>query len=282
MPQVTGNVFAIGGGVVPYASVTVLDGNFERTGEGTRANSSGAFSLFIDPVNEPYAMEFSSVGYKPKVVPLSSWQNGATINLEANVVTNQGVTVYSVPKKPFPFWVLAVPVALYAMDSKKKKVSGIGKVEANTVLMVGGGLIGLTVINKILVSLGIAKGKGGQAVQNEITNPYSPWKPAYYKALPGGTQYLSLTEAGGNNFSSTIYNAFTLFKDNFDAIMGVFNQLQAKTQVSVLSEYFFKKYDRDLLTFLTDGGGILPWDGLSDSQFKTITDYVSNLPATGF
>jgi len=163
-------------------------------------------------------------------------------------------------------------------DQKKNKIGGIGKVETKDVMLIGGGLLALTVVNKILVALGLSKGKGGANVATELANPNSPWKPAFYKSIPAGTNYYTLTAYGGEAFSKKIYGAFTLFKDNFDTIMSVFNQLQAKSQVSVLSEYFYNIYTRDLLTFLTDGGGIMPWDGLSDSQFLTLTTYVKNLP----
>jgi len=203
--------------------------------------------------------------------------------MQPDTRTNDNVTIYSTPHKKNDNSLLMLGglglLLLAATKDKNKGVSGT-RVDPNTVLMIGGGLIGLTVVNKILVALGISTGPGGKAAEQAATDPGSPWQPAYYKNLPAGTKYYTLTESAKDQFPEIIYDAFTLFKDNFDKIMGVFSQLQTKTQVSVLSEAFLNKYNRQLISFLKDGGGILPWDGLSDSQFLTLTTYVNNLPAT--
>jgi hypothetical protein len=283
MILVTGYIKNTSGQPIPSASIQVVDGNFDLTGEGTAANSIGFFSLYINELLYPYGLNVSSVGYKSTVVKLSTFTNNGTIILAENVVDLPPVVVTSGSKNNYLLLIaLAGGAFIILNDDKKKKVSGTEKINPNTVLLIGGGLIGITVINKILVSLGILQGKGGTNVNNEQQNPYSPWKPAYYHALAPGTQYKTLTDSGCQSMPEAIYNAFTLFKDNFDAIMGVFSQLSAKTQVSKLAECFQTKYNRDLLTFLKDGGGVLPWDGLSDSQFYTLTEYVKNLPATGF
>jgi len=283
MVLLSGYVKNTSGQPIPFASVTLADEFFDDIpGQGTAANAAGFFSFYADPDLMPYYITATSVGYIAGAWPIEKFQSGSTLTLKQSVITLDPVVVTSTTQKPFPIWLLAIPLVIAATSDKKKgnSISGIGKVDTNNVLLIGGGLIGLTIVNKLLVSLGISRGQGGQAVISEQTNPNSPWKPAYYKALPTGTQYYTLTETGGNQFSATIYKAFTLFKDNFDQIMSVFGQLQTKTQVSVLAEYFKNNYNRDLLTFLTDGGGILPWDGLSDNQLKTVTDYVNNLPAT--
>ena len=55
--------------------------------------------------------------------------------------------------------------------------------------------------------------------------------------------------------------------------------MKTKANVSYLADIFSQAYNEDLLTFLTDGGGILPWDGLSETHLKTITDLVAALPS---
>jgi hypothetical protein len=283
MILVSGYIKNTSGQPIPSASIQVIDGNFDYTGEGTAANSDGFFSLYVNELLSPYGLSISSVGYKPTVVRLSSFVNLSVITLATNVVDLPPVVVTSGSDNNKYLWLIALAGGAFILlndDKKGRRVNGTGKVDTNTVLLVGGGLVGLVVINKILVSLGLGTGPGGHNVNNELTDPGSEWKPTYYKSLPPGTQYYTLTPTGGAMFSKQIYDAFTLFKDNFDQIMGVFNQLQTKTQVSVLADYFQQKYDRDLLTFLKDGGGVLPWDGLSDAQFYTLTTYVNNLPAT--
>jgi len=280
MAIVNGYIKNTTGQAIPFASVQILDSDFTPTGEGAASNSNGYFYLTIDPNNEPYAIVASSVGYKPLAVSLSTWVNGNIILLQKNVIELDPVVVTSGSQDKWKALLLLIPLFLILKKDKARKVSGIGKVDTNNVVLIGGGLVALMVVNKILVALGIGKGAGGHAVDTEQNDPGSEWKPAYYKSLPAGTQYYTLTASGGDLFSKQIYNAFTLFKDNFDQIMGVFNQLQTKTQVSVLADYFQQKYNRDLLTFLKDGGGVLPWDGLSDAQFYTLTTYVNNLPNT--
>ena len=150
------------------------------------------------------------------------------------------------------------------------------KINVNTVIMVGAGLIGFTMLTKFLAQFGLWNGPGGIATQHEQTNPNSPWKPAFYKSAPIGS-YL-LTVATAIDYSITIHGAFTVFQDDFNAIMNVFSQLKTKSQLSFLSDIFQQRYNEDLLSFLKDGGGVLPWDGLSDSHLKILTDLVNHLP----
>lgn len=150
------------------------------------------------------------------------------------------------------------------------------KINVNTVLVVAGGLIGFTMVTKLLAQFGLWTGPGGQATQQEQANPNSPWKPAFYKSSPAGSYLLTVDTATA--FSKTIHNAFTVFNDDFNAIMSVFSALKTKSQLSFLSDVFQQRYNEDLLSFLKDGGGILPWDGLSDTHLKVLTDLVNHLP----
>jgi hypothetical protein len=61
--------------------------------------------------------------------------------------------------------------------------------------------------------------------------------------------------------------------------MAAFSQVKTKAAVSFLADVFQQRYKQDLLTFLTNGGGILPWDGLSDNQLRTLLTYTNRLPA---
>lgn len=151
-------------------------------------------------------------------------------------------------------------------------------INLNTVLIAGAAVFGIVVIRRIMIKLGVLEGKGGQAVQNELANPNSPWKPTFYRSAPRGTTILLITNATANAYAKTIHDAFTLTQDDFNAIQSVFSKLKTKSQVSYLAEVFSNRYNEDLLAFLGDGGGILPWDGLSDKNLATITDLVKSLP----
>lgn len=150
------------------------------------------------------------------------------------------------------------------------------EIRPTDVLIIGGGLVAFTAIKKVLVTLGIAGGPGGKAVIDEIKNPNSVWKPAFWKTSPPGSWLITVGQAAA--YSKTIHGAFGIFQDDFNAIFSVFSRLRTKSQVSFLCDQFSQIYGEDLLTFLTDGGGILPWDGLSDTHLKSITDMVDHLP----
>ena len=149
-------------------------------------------------------------------------------------------------------------------------------IKGTDALLIGGGVIAFFAIKKLLIKFGIASGPGTQQTINELTNPGSPWKPEYWKK---GSGALLIKNAVADKYATTIHNAFTVFQDDFNAIVSVFSQLKTKSQVSYLAQKFAEKYNEDLLQFLTNGGGILPWDGLSDSQLLQITNYVNKLPA---
>ena len=149
-------------------------------------------------------------------------------------------------------------------------------INANTVIIAGTAIFGLLIIRRVLIKTGVLQGRGGATVQREQINPNSPWKPTFWKAAPAGAALLK--SAIANQYAETIHGAFTVFQDDFNAIMSVFNQLRTKSQVSFLADIFSQKYNEDLLSFLTDGGGILPWDGLNDDNLAKITDLVNRLP----
>ena len=142
------------------------------------------------------------------------------------------------------------------------------------VLLIGGGLLAFTAIKRLLIAGGLAAGPGTKAASQQIVDPGSYFKPAYYKRAGGRLIVRSKAEM----LADQIHNAFGLFQDDFNAIMAAFSQLPSKAAVSWLADVFQQKYKEDLLTFLTNGGGLLPWDGLSDSQLKTLLTFTDKLP----
>lgn len=216
----------------------------------------------------------TSAGYKGFSWPASAYQN--KFELERNFVTLPPAVVTSGGKGKFPIALALLPLLFIKGEKGKQKVSGV---DANTVLLVGGGLIGLSLVSKLFNTLGIWNGPGGTAVAHEQTNPNSPWKAAFWQsAYNSGTEVTLLTADAVNTFCQQIHDAFTVFQDDFNQIMAVFSQLKTKSQVSYLADKFQQRYREDLLSFLKDGGGILPWDGLSDTHLKVLTDLVNNLP----
>lgn len=148
-------------------------------------------------------------------------------------------------------------------------------ITAKDVLYVGGALVAFTLIRNVLIRAGIAAGPGSQSASTQITDPRSYWKPTFYRTQAGARL---ITRARAELFAKRIHDAFGIFQDDFNAVMSIFSQVPSKAAVSWLSDVFQQKYKQDLLTFLTNGGGILPWDGLSDAQLKQLLDLTNKLP----
>ena len=148
------------------------------------------------------------------------------------------------------------------------------KISTTDVLLIGGGLLAFTAVKRILIAAGIAAGQGTQAASQLITDPNSYFKPSYYKRTGGSL----IRRADAERYARQIHSAFGIFQDDFNAIVAVFNRMPSKAAISFLADVFSQIYKEDLLTFLTNGGGLLPWDGLSDNQLKTLIAFTNKLP----
>lgn len=148
------------------------------------------------------------------------------------------------------------------------------KISTTDVLLIGGGLLAFTAIKRLLIAGGIAAGPGTKAASDEIIDPRSYWKPSYYKRTGG----LLVRRADAERYARQIHNSFGIFQDDFNAVLAAFNRMPSKAAVSFLADVFQQQYKQDLLTFLTNGGGILPWDGLSDNQLKQLLAFTNKLP----
>lgn len=286
MALVTGYIKNAAGAAIPNASVTVLDGYFDATGEGTAAMYNGYFGVNIDPAGEPYALQFSSIGYKSLAVPLSNWQNGKTITLQQSFVTGEEVVVYATPKsKKFPVWLLALPlVAIAANDKKKGKVSGLKRDDVTAGLLLVGGVIALSaggkILNKLLVLLGIAESKDTKEVEQFFSEEpqQNPWSPEFWKYGPPG-QTRILTTDHADKLATGLHNAFGLLNDDEDGIYAIFKSLPTQSCVSFLAGRFYLKYGKDLYSWLRGGSWNQPgFDHLSDAELNRVNRIVLSLP----
>ena len=148
------------------------------------------------------------------------------------------------------------------------------KISTTDVLLIGGGLLAFTAVKRLLIAAGIAAGQGTQAASQLITDPNSYFKPSYYKRTGGSL----IRRADAERYARQIHSAFGIFQDDFNAIVAVFSRMPSKAAISFLADVFSQIYKEDLLTFLTNGGGILPWDGLSDNQLKQLLAFTNKLP----
>jgi hypothetical protein len=130
------------------------------------------------------------------------------------------------------------------------------------------------VIKPLLEGVGLSQSEAELEVERQTSNPASPWNPNYWKK---GTATI-ITNDLVNKYINTIWNAPGYFNDDFDAVLGVFKQLKAKSQVSYLADKFNQVKGKDLLNWLL-GGGALSWpaDRFSADQVNQLIKYVNGL-----
>lgn len=226
--------------------------------------SDASYHVWTDWPSDQVALSLQKNGYKTLVVPFSILEQDAAILME---------------KRDFNLQLLlAIPLVLFAVAVFRKKTKRVGKIEQGDLLIIAaiiGGILGLNIIIKVLKKLGL----WGDPTTHDQQDPNSPWKPGYWQNIkPAGASWsYAINEDQAKQYAKTIHNAFTVFQDDYNAISSVFFSLQTKANVSFLSWVFSREYDEDLLSFLTDGGGILPWDGLSNEHMTTLINYVNKL-----
>jgi hypothetical protein len=131
--------------------------------------------------------------------------------------------------------------------------------------------------------LDITKSKEDKEVLQQITQNDNAWSPNYWKSFKNGKVQL-IKEAEAERLRKIIVNSISRipFMTNNSAILSVFKNLKYKTQVSFFADYFLRKENVDLLTYIKFGYTFF-WGntGIDDTTSKTIIRYVNNLP-TGF
>lgn len=149
-------------------------------------------------------------------------------------------------------------------------------INPNTLLIVGGGLFAYAVVIKpILNKLGITQSIQAKAIQDQTTKQPA-WSPAFYQSAPNGAWLITTAQA--KDLAYKIYQYPGIFWDDFNTVLGVFQTLRTKSQLSFLCDVFQKTYNASMYGYLLDGGGILPWDGLSEVHLTQIINYVNSLP----
>lgn len=158
----------------------------------------------------------------------------------------------------------------------------LSKDDKNLILKAGLFVAGyFVIIRPILEKTGLVKSEKAILVDNEKTKTVSssggpsPFDPNYWTNVNGA--YLLKS----NFVDQAIYNikdAFGIVSDNYSTILNIFKQLQHKTQVSYLADKFQQNTGFDLLEYLSNGGGLFPWDGLSNEHLSELIKYANNLP----
>lgn len=219
---------------------------------------------------EQYTIDGDESAIEKMLVTISATGYADYVTTVSDLIFKGGNVALQRPSAIVP--IIVVSAAALALMKKGGKVGAASSGDLSSVVLVGGVLLVANVISKILDKLGL----GGDPSKDEQADPGSPWKPAYWHQFSSFTY--AINEAQARAYSETIHDAFGLFQDDYNEIMSVFSALRTKANVSYLAEIFAKVYNEDLLSFLTDGGGILPWDGLSKEHLQTILAYVDKLP----
>lgn len=173
------------------------------------------------------------------------------------------------------------------------------KNEINTVLLIGGiagafllfkGLKGgiTSLFSSLAQSLNLAETETEKqsAQQYAIEPQVNAWNPNYWKILrdknPGKRVQLmqmAVTNAIAQDCYDAVYKWLPIAPDG-QKVLGAFSQIKTKSQVSWLAEQFYKKYKRDLLTYLDNGEPFFVGNtGLPDQSMKKLLTYVNSLPS---
>lgn len=203
-------------------------------------------------------------------------------NIAANIIPATFDVDLSKTKSFVPYLIGGAALAIVAMNAgkKKKKVGAISTNEVTVAIYIAGGLIGFTILKSTLEKFGIWKSAATRAIDQLNASSNNFWSPNYWQQInPNGLPYQNaLTEDQAMDYLHTIHNAFGILTDDREAVTGVFKALKTKANASWLAYINQKNYGSDLLTFLRNGGGVLPWDGLSDADIVAITNYINSLP----
>jgi len=118
-------------------------------------------------------------------------------------------------------------------------------------LLLAGGFM----VYRIFQGTGLIKDAQGQAVENlNNTVDSKTWtKPTFWQqAAPSGMESVVFTTALTNDLVTKVYDSVGFFNDCEECIVGVLKQINYQTQYSWLAYNFYKKYGKDMTTYIKD------------------------------
>ena len=135
-------------------------------------------------------------------------------------------------------------------------------------------------ISDMFASIGIGKDKDDETVGDAVEgsgSSSSPWNPAYWKSVNGGTKPISYALA--DTLIKKLTDAMGFFNDDEEAVYGVFKQLPSQAAVSFMADRFFQLKSADLLAWLRGGNmWSMGQDHLSNEDVAEIIKIVNKLP----
>lgn len=172
--------------------------------------------------------------------------------------------------------------------------SSIGKVKGVATILIVILVIVLVAVffNKIMKlfsgateALGLSDSKEGKAnkelidkkvnsAQKQTVN--SPWNRAYYKNVQKKRQIVLVTLSSAQSLAKKLWDSVGYVYDSPADGSGAIHQCKNKCQVSFVSDIFYQKYGKDLLTWLND-----KYDVMGQREYlREMIEYVDNLPVT--
>jgi len=147
--------------------------------------------------------------------------------------------------------------------------------QINPNLIIAVGAIGLVFMGgkKIFEALGLSKSKDDVEREREIKTQMLDlsagdyFDPDFYKKQYGST---ILTVSSAQKLSEMIYDSKGIFNDDEAKVLGVFQLLRTKSQVSFLASVFFSMYKKSLLAYLLSF--------MNDSEMAAVAKITNKLP----
>ena len=144
------------------------------------------------------------------------------------------------------------------------------KDEKELIYIAGGGLLVILAANSIGKFLGLIPTKESTA---GVNNPI-------YNTGANNTLYTyNLASDETLSIAHDIYHANDYFGFNaFNYIMAAIKKCKSQGDVHQVVGAFNSLYKIDFYQYLKTGGGLLPWDGLSNQELAQFNTFVNSLP----
>lgn len=132
--------------------------------------------------------------------------------------------------------------------------------------------------------LGITKSRGDRLKKKVESNPDSPFHTTFWqkfnpsKYSPNGSKITTARKKELLSYAKKIRHAMGFWVDTEPDIVYAFHSCKTQVEVSIMSYLFNQEYKKDLFSFLVEGLGYMPQNGLSDYDMQVLIDYVNSLP----
>jgi hypothetical protein len=225
--------------------------------------------LFVFSMEQGGKVTFSSPGYKTQTFVTEDWGPDG----------ERGDVALAKAFRIEPWAIIAV-MSVVLLLRRRGKVGKFGSDDVKTIFFLLGGILGLTIVTKILRMLGLLNDPKDERLDAESGSINSPWNSNYWKNInPSGTGWtFAFTESQAGEIAKRIWDAIGFFGDKEAAVIAAIHEMRTRANLSFVAWVFAKKYNRDLLEFIRYGGGNAPWAGLSDADVTKLNQYIYSLP----